>query len=68
MRNVAGIMLRLANIKVEFGDVAFEQASHAASVAVARYVLDLAVQRAEHAAKPPCPVVPLVLISRNDEE
>ena len=68
MTSLAGIALRLATIKVEFGDMAFEQASHAASIAVARFVLELAEQQAANATRPPCAIVPLVLISRGEDE
>lgn len=68
MTCLAGIALRLVTIKVEFGDTAFEQASHAASIAVARFVLELAEQRAANAARPACAIVPLVLISQEKDE
>lgn len=68
MTSLAGIVLRLTTIKVEFGDTAFARASHAASIAVARFVLELAEQRAANATRPPCAIVPLVLISRDEDE
>jgi len=69
MGNLSGIMFRLLHIKIEFGDTAFEQASHAASIAIARSVLEYAERRAAEASRPPCVIIPLILVSAtNDEE
>lgn len=68
MENLAGLVVRLLTIRAEFGDAAFEHASHAASIAIARNILELAEQRAAEAIRPPCIVIPLTIVTRADEE
>lgn len=61
MENLAGLMIRLLTIRTEFGDAVYERASQAASIAIARYILELAEQRAAEAPQPPCSVRSLPL-------
>lgn len=68
MENLAGLMIRLLTIRSEFGDAAFERATHSASIAIARDILHLAEQRAVDAARPPCIVIPFTIIASTDDE
>lgn len=68
LENLAGLMIRLLTIRSEFGDAAFEQATHSASIAIARDVLHIAEQRAVDAARPTCIVIPFAIVSSADDD
>jgi len=67
MENPAGLMIRLSTIRAEFGDAVYERASHAASIAIARYILEIAEQRAAEAPPPPRSATPPLLITGGEK-
>jgi hypothetical protein len=68
MDNLAGMIIRLMHIKNEFGETVYQRASHAASIAIARSILDHAQERAAELNRPPCKVIQLALVPARDDE
>lgn len=67
MENLGGLIISLLTIRAEFGDTVYERASQAASIAIARYILEIAEQRAAEAFQPPCSVRSLPLITGGEQ-
>jgi hypothetical protein len=68
MDTLADLIIRLMHIKNEFGEAVYQRASQAASVAIARSILDHAQERAAERSRPPCKVIQLALVPRRVDE